>query len=249
MSRRQLAQRYWDAYAAGLEPPPGSAPRTLARIEQRIREGERVDDELPPVAEQPRRAAAGLVVLGKSAAVSVGIATAALLSIKLAAVGWSQLAGGTPAPEDPAAERRASARHEEAAVAPVVPEPPSTIGAYAETVVGPTPAVPDVEPRASEPSRRGASPAIVDQLRAEVALMDRARVALEQGDAQTLLRLTSEHARRFPAGALVEEREAWQAIVACRLGHAGASAQAERFLRAHPRSAQADKLRRACENR
>ena len=87
MSRRHLPQRYWDAYAATLEPPHGAAPRTLARIEQRIRAGERVDDAPPPRAAEPRQAAAGLVLLGKSAAWSVGIATATLLSIKLAVMG------------------------------------------------------------------------------------------------------------------------------------------------------------------
>jgi len=247
MSRRDPAQAYWDAYAATLEPPPGSAPRTLARIEQRIRAGERVDDVPLPREAAPRQAAAGLVVLGKSAAWSVGIATATLLSIKLAVVGWSQLAGGAPASAEPAAAQAVtSAKRARAAAPPIVDEAPSA-KAVPEAIEGPAPGVATEEPRAAELSRRGPAPAVADELRAEVALMDRARAALERDDARVLLRLTGEHARRFPAGALVEEREAWQAIAGCRLGDAGASARADRFLRTHPRSAQADKVRRACE--
>ena len=77
--------------------------------------------------------------------------------------------------------------------------------------------------------------------------MDRARAALEGGDARTLWRMMDEHARRFPTGALAEERQAWRAVAACRLGHSDAAARAGRFLRAHPRSAQARKVRRACD--
>lgn len=249
MSRRTPAERYWDAYAATLEPPPGSAPRTLARIQQRIRAGEVVDDGPPVAAEPPRQAAAGLVVLlGKSAAASVGIATAALLSIKLAVVGWSQLAGGAPASAEPETERSAvttRARPSEpsrAEVPPPAEAPPPAAEAAPAIEAEPGAA----EPGAAEPSRRSQAPAVADRLRAEVALMDRARAALEQGDADALWRLTREHGRRFPDGALVEEREAWQAIAACELGHANAATRAEAFLRARARSAQADKLRRAC---
>ena len=77
--------------------------------------------------------------------------------------------------------------------------------------------------------------------------MDRARTALDQGDAQALWRMMDEHARRFPEGALREERQAWRAVAACRLTHADAAARATRFLGAHPRSAQAAKVRRACD--
>jgi hypothetical protein len=244
MSRRDLAQRYWDAYEASLEPPRGSAARNLTRIQQRIGAAEAVEDGLPPAAAPPRQVAAGMVVLGKSIAVSVGIATATLLSIKLAVVGWSQLAGGVPAPAEPAAERSGT---QVRAAAPKGADEPPPAAAEPEAAVDPAEPATGDAPRSTEPSRRGQAPAIADRLRAEVALMDRARTALERDDAAALWRLTSEHARRFPVGALVEEREAWQAIAACRRGHARAAAHAARFLRAYPRSAQADKVRRACE--
>jgi hypothetical protein len=241
MSRRPLAQRYWEAYAATLEPPSGTAARTLAAVKRRIDAGEPVEHGPLPAEDRPRRAAAGVALFGKSAAVSVGIATATLLSIKLAVVGWSQLAGGVPAAVAPAAERSGVATRAQA----VAPEPAEAPPPVAEPEPPVVPAT-EAEPRAAEPSRRSQAPAVADRLRAEVALMDRARAALERDDADALWRLTGEHARRFPDGALVEEREAWQAIAACRLGHARAAARAEAFLRAHPRSAQADKLRRAC---
>lgn len=245
MSRRDLSQRYWDAYAATLEPPPGAAARTLAAVQRRARAGEHVDDAPAPVEQSPRRAAAGLVLLGKSAAISVGIATATLLTIKLAVVGWSQLAGGPPASVETTVERSTGSTAREGSAAPAPPPAPSSS-------ISPPPPLPVTPtatpaPASTEPSRRGRADApIADHLRAEVSLMDRARAALEQDDADALWRLTAEHARRFPDGALVEEREAWQAIAACRLARAGAAARAEAFLAAHPRSAQADKLRRAC---
>jgi hypothetical protein len=248
MSRRNLSDRYWDAYAASLEPPTGSAARNLARIHQRARAGEPVEDVSPSAADRPRRAAAGgVVLLGKSAAASVGIATATLLSIKLAVVGWSQLAGTTPAATEAATEPAGAVARAQA-VAPSRADEPPPKAIEPEVADGlAEPSTADA-PRPVDPSRRGQSPAIADRLRAEVALMDRARAALERDDSEALWRLTSEHARRFPAGALVEEREAWQALAACRLGHAHAAAHADRFLRAYPRSAQAGKVRRACES-
>lgn len=252
MSRRDLAQRYWDAYEESVEPPAGSAARNLARLRERIAAGEAVEEAQPPGAPRARRAA-GLVLLAKPAAISVGIATATLLSIKLAVLGWSQLAA--PASQAPTIERveRAMPRGTSEARGPR-PEP-----AGPEAVAGPPPPSSASEPSASrapgssavalDPSRAVDSPrpAPADRLRAEVALMERARAALEQADAQALWRLMDQHARRFPSGALREERQAWQAVAACRLGHPRAAVRAREFLAAHPRSPQADKVRRACE--
>lgn len=251
MSRRDLAQRYWGAYEATLDPPSGSAARNRARIRQRVEAGEVVDEIGLPSAAPPRRAAAGLVLVGKSAAVSVGLATATLLSIKLAVVGWSQL-GTRPQPLPPAAspardraEPGATASARGAAV-PLESSVPRTIPAEPAPPL-PAEASGALDQRARPSRARGASLPPADRLRAEVELMDRARATLEGGDARTLWRMMDEHARRFPTGALAEERQAWRAVAACRLGHPDAATRARRFLRAHPRSAQARKVRRACD--
>jgi len=287
MSRRDLAQRYWDAFESGLRPPPGSAARNLERLHQRVAAGEVVSAPAPVLTEHgdghdasgldlevgavpetehdadletareavaPRRAAAGLVLLGKSAAASVGIAGAALLSIKLAVVGWTQLSSPPdPAPaalESPAAgagSARSSRR------SPAAPDPAASSSTPSRNAASPAPATaperahpaPRSRPRAAP--RSATDPATsADRLRAEVELMDRARAALERDDAAALGRMMDEHARRFPEGALREERRAWRAVADCRLDRPGAASQAARFLRDHPRSAQAAKVRRAC---
>lgn len=248
MSRRPLAQRYWDAYESSLDPPEGSAARNLARIRERLAAGDSIDDAPPPVETDTRRAAASVVLLGKSAAASVGIATATLLAIKLAAVGWGQLAAPPPSAEPgvgpseraPAKGTPEVRRHAED------PSPPAANEPTAAEPRSEAPARVEGDPRSVETRRRADTPA-EDRLRAEVALMDRARGALDRGDAHALWQLMDEHARRFPTGALAEERQAWRAVAACGLGHAHAAARAERFLAAHPRSPQADKVRRACE--
>ncbi|MCA9712583.1 MAG: hypothetical protein KDK70_42535, partial [Myxococcales bacterium] len=77
--RRPPVEDYWRAYEASVAPPPGSAARNLERLRARVRAGEVVDEprdeDRPRSAEgRPRAAAAGLVLLGKSASVSVGLA-------------------------------------------------------------------------------------------------------------------------------------------------------------------------------
>jgi hypothetical protein len=69
-------------------------------------------------------------------------------------------------------------------------------------------------PVAEEPARRRSPssaslpPSEAIDLRAERTLLDRARAALLHGDALAALASVGEHARRFPHGALAEEREA-----------------------------------------
>jgi hypothetical protein len=74
-------------------------------------------------------------------------------------------------------------------------------------------------------------------LEAERALLDVARTALGRGDGAHSLGACDEHARRFPRGALGEEREAI-AVQALVLEHreGEAKARAERFRKTHPRS-------------
>jgi hypothetical protein len=82
-----------------------------------------------------------------------------------------------------------------------------------------------------------AGPARGDDLAAERAALDVARTALGRGDGANALAACDEHARKYPRGALAEEREAI-AVQALVLEHRGddARARAERFRKAHPRS-------------
>jgi len=93
MSQRELPRRYWEAYVASLEPPPGSAARNLVRLEARLEAGLESGETLalgPRRSSSTRRAAAGMGVLawGKAGIVSVGLGIAALISLKLVLVGW-----------------------------------------------------------------------------------------------------------------------------------------------------------------
>jgi hypothetical protein len=76
-----------------------------------------------------------------------------------------------------------------------------------------------------------------DDLAAERAALDVARTALGRGDGANALVACDEHARKFPRGALGEEREAI-AVQALVLEHRSddARARAERFRKTHPRS-------------
>jgi hypothetical protein len=66
--------------------------------------------------------------------------------------------------------------------------------------------VPSAEPFTSAPANPVASP--TSSLAAERAILDPARTALGRGDGVSALEAVRAHERRFPSGALVEEREA-----------------------------------------
>lgn len=78
----------------------------------------------------------------------------------------------------------------------------------------------------------------------EVHLLERAQDALGSRP-DDALRLCAEHERRFPHGAFTEEREVIAIDALTRLNrHDDANARGERFLRSHPDSADARRVRR-----
>jgi hypothetical protein len=103
---------------------------------------------------------------------------------------------------------------------------------------------------------RGAAPAQVEGPREpaaegveqELPLIRGAQEALRAGDLDGALRLLDAHARRFPAGALAEERRAAHAIAVCRKSGvgAGARAEAEAFVREVPSSPLVERVGAAC---
>jgi hypothetical protein len=139
-----------------------------------------------------------------------------------------------PTRQDAAASEPARA---ERAVAPPIVEPPPPIV---------TPSVPTVPtaPRA----KRVAPPPASDDLVAETELLVQAEAALASNDPERALALARDHATRHPSGQLALEAHAIRIAAACVAGHEGASADADAFLRAHPRSAASAKVRARCES-
>jgi len=82
---------------------------------------------------------------------------------------------------------------------------------------------------------------------AEVRLLGEANTLLRAGDAGRALRLLEEHARRYPKGALGEERDAARIAALCALGRTSEARDAtDRFVRTAPLSPQAGSLRASC---
>ncbi len=93
----------------------------------------------------------------------------------------------------------------------------------------------------------GGSGSAGSALGAELSLLREVQSALREGDSARAERWIDEHASRYPAGVLREEREAARVLLLCAKGQqAEAKAAAERFLAETPRSVQADRVRGSC---
>lgn len=97
----------------------------------------------------------------------------------------------------------------------------------------------------TRPRREPAPPA--PSLSDEMQHMRPAQLALAAGDPQTALARLEDYARAFPDGRLREEHLALRAIARCQLGSTDAADEAARFLRAHPDSMFAERVRGACK--
>jgi len=142
-----------------------------------------------------------------------------------------------------------------------VPPPPAFIQPPA--VVAPTRAalpVAEAEAQPSEPTTPVAperSASLVgdaakpgNEIRQEVALLSKAQAALSRGRLQEALEALSEHAARFPRGALTEERAATRARTLCALGRKQeAEAELKRVERLNPASAYLARARESCGSR
>jgi outer membrane protein assembly factor BamD (BamD/ComL family) len=93
----------------------------------------------------------------------------------------------------------------------------------------------------SAPEERGVS------VVAEAHLLRDAEAALRAGDVGRATALLEEHARVFPHGVLVEERDAERVLVLCAAGQVDtARTEAQRFFEAHPESPLARRVRASC---
>ena len=81
----------------------------------------------------------------------------------------------------------------------------------------------------------------------ELALLQRARRALNRNDAQLALGIVQSLDERFPNGVLMEERVATRILSLCQLDRVEeAREQGHRFLLDHPRSVYAERVRHSC---
>lgn len=228
----------------------------------------RLEDQAAP----PLTAANGRFYgLARATLVALAVAAAVLLAIKAVGSGVTALADRArqPALEAPYQGEAGSESGQAVARAPqVLPR------RGAEAPVAPAdasaPAMPEVleatvrdqapsgeaaaarasRPRPSAPSSAGSSAAgssSADDLAAEVALIKRATEAkaeLRFADGLSALR---EHAQRFPAGVLADERMVLEAELHCAAGRVSkADALVERFLRQRAGSALSGRMRNVC---
>lgn len=105
--------------------------------------------------------------------------------------------------------------------------------------------------RGPQPQKRAvrdhrSEPAEGSDGRAELALVERMQAAMRAAQAVEALALCAEHAKRWPRGVFVEEREAVRAIASCTLRSEDAATHAQVFLSKHRRAPTAPRVAEAC---
>ena len=242
----------------------GLGPEANALLEA-AREG----DE-PTQADRERVRGAIATRLAAGAAAGLGVATAAKSSIAAVMLAGSAtkvlvtvtLVGAIGASIGAGAVMVARARHRPAwsAVSAGASARASTEAASTEQAHGAArilPASPATTPEKPSGLRAGSHtptvPAatapvhVAGDVAAEVRLLGEAHTAMRGGDAARALVLLDEHARRYPKGALGEERDAARISALCALGRTSEARDAtERFLRAAPLSPHAGPVRASC---
>lgn len=188
--------------------------------------------------------------------VAMGFALGALVGF-----GASQGLGLLSSPEPVAPEQGApllAAAPIAAAPAPAAPSSPAApVGPSSEQVAaagdegddapaGDEP--PPVARRETAPrSRTAASDEQRSTLAQELALLQRARRALNRQDGRLALGIVQSLDERFPNGVLMEERAATRILSLCQLERTDeARAHGQQFLAAHPRSIYAERVLRSC---
>lgn len=236
------AREALDGFVAARTPDPGRRRRNLEATLARL------DDD--PLAEPVVVRAHGRWILAIAAAVAIAIATASLLRESIA------LRDASPTPSQAASAPVATPTHAATEPVPaVLPEAPAARGEPTDDAAtraeptdhAPTVATPPAATPPPPPTRRPTpAPTLAEQLALETALLSRIRDAVDTGDDAEALALLRRHAREFPRGAMLEDRQALLAIVGCRSGAATADDTAAAFVRAHARSPYAAAVRRAC---
>lgn len=186
--------------------------------------------------------------LAGSAAVSAGAMSAATSSL-LSKAGWSKLlifsglGGAVAAPVGYVAWQHAHRPAAIAVTAPVVAPQPAPARAV-------PPAEPVLEAENAAPQPVAPAPKIdskttsASALAAELGALDAARTRLSSGDANGALAKLDDYARAYPRGRLVLEAEVLRIDALSRAGQkTQAKKRAEAFLRKHPNSVLATRVR------
>jgi RNA polymerase sigma factor (sigma-70 family) len=231
LARQQLAQRV--AQADTIE-----ALRDATRREQQApAEAERRNwAVLVPVLGR-EGGAVGVLAWAKArvvvATLGIAVGTAGVVGVVLREDRESTAASEVEAPRAVGEDR--------AVVAEIVDAPAPVAGASGEVqeVVGPR--VVAGKRVAEKPARADAGGR--DRLAEEIAAIDRLQAAMAADDRSAAAREIAEHRRRFPAGTLVDLREAARVELLCRGGDvAGAEAAAQALAHEHAGSAVAQRF-------
>ncbi|HYQ31033.1 MAG TPA: hypothetical protein VER04_27555 [Polyangiaceae bacterium] len=117
-----------------------------------------------------------------------------------------------------------------------------------EVPAGPSALVAAASSSRSVETQKG-SPRVRDGLTEEVALLSRAETELRAGRPAKALVALAEHQRKFPRGALAEERTAARIQALCALGRSDeANAQLRQLRHISPNSAHEERARQACRD-
>ncbi len=187
----------------------------------------------PPPAPPPATATAGLTKLLVGVAAVGAVATGGWIATR-----------PSPDPAPAVVAEPATRTSEPPAAVPVVQ--PTTTPPLVAQPSPPAAATPAKTRRA--PARNATpdpAPSVADKLRAEAALIARAESALDRNKPREALALCDFHRKDFDAPQLTTERKAIAASAACMIDTTDIAA-AEAFLRAHPKSALAKKVRQRC---
>jgi hypothetical protein len=219
---------------ASFRPDASDRERVLHSLGGALGEGALIDPPHAPGATAAGPLAARLswgwskVLLGGGSMLAVGA------GVMVAAHLWNR----TPAPVT-AANPLSS---DTPAVAP--PAPPASPVEAEGSLDGPRD---DRTTTVTHSRTRSGSPRPADLLKEEVRLLARAEQQLNDGTAGDALETLSEHERRFPKGALAEQRMAARVEALCALGRFGdARADMTKLARAYPKSPHLEGARRFC---
>ena len=245
-----------EAARYGDEPTHSDRERVRAAIATRLAAGAAAGIGVAMAAKSPASALGAAGGASGAGAMPAGLAAKALLAVVLAgAIGASTMMIGRalPGPKQPASMP--------ARPAPVaIDAPGSAEGSLNGTAspLGPATALSEARADGFRSNARAApvnaaatsnahAPTGTGEVAAEVRLLGEAHAAMRGGDAERALVLLEEHARRYPRGALGEERDAARIAALCALGRVGEARQAaNRFLRATPLSPHAGPIRASC---
>lgn len=232
------------------------AKATQAEATEVWRSIERSFVSVVPAAGAPA-AAAKASTLGKLGGALTSTAGKILLATTLVTggvVGANRLAARNDGP--PAAEPSSSLQETAPAAVHAPPATPATPRAMPTPEPAPQPhevqqaaAVQQPEPLQpeSKPARARADAKPTSSVKDELALIRQTQSAIRSGAHTRALSLARQHAKTYPNGAFVEDREALRTLALCESGDTKATNAASSFLERWPKSMHRSRIEAACK--